>query len=113
MNIPSIHIFRLTKLDGRLDGHLWDRKEIGVRHETLIEVIDTGLVLKKIHRIIKSVDEKFVKEFIDENNRKRSLVETKFEGDTFKLRNNSAYGKFGENKDNRGKTKFAHDEEEF
>lgn len=100
-------------LNGRLDGHLWDREEIGVRHESLIEALNAGLVLKKIHKIIQSEDEKSVKEFIDENNRKRSLAKTKFEGDGFKLCNNSAYGKFGQNKDNYGKFRFALNEKDF
>ena len=99
--------------NGRLDAHLWDRKEIGVRHETLIEAINAGLILKKIHRVIKSVDEKFVKSFIQENNRKRREATTDFEGNVFKLRNNSAYGKFGENMDNRSKVRFAQSEKVF
>ena len=33
--------------------------------------------------------------------------------DVFNLKNNSAYGKFGENKDNRGKVNFLDNEEDF
>ena len=51
---------------------LWDRREVGVRHETLKEAIKRGLVLKKIHSGIKSKDEAFVREFIQSNNRKRA-----------------------------------------
>ena len=79
----------------------------------MIEAINGGLVLKKIHRVIKSADEKFVKNFIQENNKKRAEAKTKFEGDVFKLRNNSAYGKFGEGKDNREKVRFEHSEKVF
>ena len=46
-------------LNGRLDAHLWDRKEVEVRYETLKEVIKRGLVLKKIHSGIKCRDEPF------------------------------------------------------
>ena len=102
-----------SHLNGRLDANLWDRKEFGLRHESLIDALGGGLVLKKIHKIIKSRDEKFVKDFIDENNRKRRAAKTKFEGDAFKLRNNSAYGKFGQNKDNYSNLKFVQDTETF
>ena len=55
-------------LNGRLDAHLWDRREVGIRYETLKEAIKRGLVLKKIHSGIKSRDEAFVRAFIQSNN---------------------------------------------
>ena len=73
-------------LNGRLDGHLWDRKNIGLRHKALKEAIERGLILKKIHRGIKSREEAFVRPFIQKNNNKRRKAATKFEGDVFKLK---------------------------
>ena len=100
-------------LNGRLDGHLWDRKKIGLRYGALKEAIERGLILKKIHKGIKSKEEPFVRLFIQNNNKKRREAATKFEGDVFKLKNNAGYGKFGENKDNRSKVKFTRTEEDF
>ena len=79
-------------LNGRLDGHLWDRRGIGLTYEALKEAIER--------------EGPFVRPFIQNNNKKRREAATKFEGDVFELKNNAGYGKFGENKDNRSKVKF-------
>lgn len=100
-------------LNGRLDGHLWDRKNFGISYKSLKAALEQGLVLSKIHCRIKYSEEAFVKPFIERNRKKGQEALTKFEGNVSKLKNNAGYGKFGENKVNRNEVKFTRSEEEI
>lgn len=93
-------------LNERLDAHLWELENYGIYYEGLKAALDFGLILKKIHCGIKFKEYAFAKPFIELNTKLCQQAKTKFEGNVFKLKMNSAFGKFGENKVNRSKVDF-------
>ena len=66
-----------------------------------------GLKLKKVHRVLKFKQSAFMKPFIESNIERRRQAKSSFEGNIFKLINNSIFGKTMENTLKRRKVKVA------
>ena len=60
---------------------------------TFQKALNHGLVLKKVHRIIKFNQKVWLKSYIDMNTKLRPEAKKDFEEDLFKLMNNSIFGK--------------------
>ena len=74
-----------------------DKEKYVVHIKTLKFYVEKGLVVKKVHRIIKFHQRQWLKPWIDFNTNKRKEATNDFEKDMFKLMNNAVYGKTMEN----------------
>ena len=76
---------------------LHDKGNYVIHIRALKQELNHGLVLKKVHSIIKFYQEAWLKPYIDMNTTLRTEAKNDFEKDFFKLMNNSVFGKTMEN----------------
>ena len=81
----------------KLVCNLFNKKKYVAHINTLKQVLNHGLKLKKIHRVIEFNQEAWLKPYTDMNTELRKLAKNDFEKDLFKLMNNSVFGKTMEN----------------
>ena len=74
-----------------------DKEKYVLHIAALKQVLNHGLVLEKLHRVIEFRQEAWLKPYIDMNTKLRTEVKDDFEKDFFKLLNNSVFGKTMEN----------------
>ena len=63
----------------------------------LKQALNHGLILKKIHRVIKLNQRAWLNPYVDMNTKLRTEAKNQFEKDFFKLMINSVFGKTSEN----------------
>ena len=74
-----------------------DKKNYVVHIRALKQVLNHGLILKKVDRVIQFNQEAWLKPYIDMNTKLRTEAKNDFEKDFFKLMNNAVFGKTMEN----------------
>ena len=82
---------------GKLIPNLNDKKKYVLHYEALKLYVKYGLRITKIHRGITFQERAWLKGYIDMNTQLRTKSKNDFEGDFFKLMNNSVFGKTIEN----------------
>ena len=97
----------------KLIPNLRHKNNYVVHYKTLIQYLNLGMELKKIHRGIKFIESDFLKPYIDMNTNLRTEAKNDFEKDFFKLMNNSVFGKTMENIRNRVNIKLVDAGEQF
>ena len=90
----------------KLIPNLRDKKKYVLHYKNLIQCLDMGLKVTRIHRGIKFVESEWMKPYIDKNTNLRAKAKNNFEKDFYKLMNNSVFGKTMENIRNRVNVKL-------
>ena len=93
----------------KLIPNLRDKKNYVIHYKNLIQYIELGMRLTRIHSGIKFEESEWLKPYIDMNTNLRMKAKNNFEKDFFKLMNNSVFGKTMENIRNRVDIKLVND----
>ena len=103
------------KINGveKLVPNLYYKKRYVIHIRALKQVLDHGLVLEKIYRVIELKQSAWMKEYIDFNTKLRTAAKNDFETDFYKLMNNSVFGKAMENIRKHRNIKLVNNEEEY
>ena len=81
----------------KVAANLHNKTENVIHKGNLKQALNHGLVLKKVHKVIKFKQIAWLKPYIYMNTDLRKKSKCDFEKDTFKLMNNAAFGKTMEN----------------
>ena len=76
----------------KLVCNLHDKNNYTVHIKSLMQVLDHGMILKKVHTVIQFNQEASLKDHLDMNTKLRTEARKEFEKRFFKLMNNSVFG---------------------
>ena len=77
----------------KLVTNLRDKTEYVIHIRNLKQAINHGLILKKVHRVIKFNQKAWLKPYIDMNTKPKQKAKNNFKKEFFKLMNNAFFGK--------------------
>ena len=97
----------------KLIPNLRNKTKYPIHYKNLIQCLNAGMKLTKIHEGIKFVESDWMRPYIEMNTNLRAKAKNNFEKDFFKLMNNSVFGKTMENIRNRVDVKLVNTEEKL
>ena len=87
---------KLAKVE-KLVTNLHDKTKYVIHIRNLKQALNRGLILKKVHSVIKFNQKAWLKPYIDMNTKLRQIAKNNFEKELFKLINNAIFEKTLEN----------------
>ena len=87
---------KIEKIE-KLVANLHDKEESVIQIRNSKQALNHGLVMKKVHRVIKFNEKSWLKPHVDMNTQLRKNAKNNFEKDFVKLMNNAVFGKTMEN----------------
>ena len=100
-------------ISNKLIPDLLLKKNHVVHSRNLRYYLSEGLILKKIHKILKSKQSDWMKPYVEFNTQRRKELTNEADKTLFELLNNAVYGKTMENMRKRIKIRITTDEKEF
>ena len=97
----------------KLVPHLGPRKNYIVHSANLKFYLEHGMILEKVHRVLKFEQTAWMKPWIEFNTAKRTCAKNDFEKDYYKLMCNAVFGKTMEDVRGRTKCRFITNEEKY
>ena len=97
MDFPFLTERNKIKKCNKLVCNIYDKENYVVYIRALKQALTHGLILKKVHRVIKFNQEAQLNPYIDMNTKLRAETKNDFEKDFFELMYNAVFGKTKEN----------------
>ena len=100
INLRDVHIelpLAPEHYNGKLSPNLFSKYNYKVHYRNLRFYIENGMILSKIHNILRFRQKPWLREYIDTNTQLRKKTTSESDKNFYKLMNNSVYGKTMEN----------------